>query len=94
MLRQLVATCDGSNRGRRDRAPLLIGFAAALRRSELVALRVEDVALAASGLRVRVRRGKTDAAGEGAEIGLPRGRHAETCPARALRGPAPQRRRR
>jgi len=84
MLRQLVATCDGSNRGRRDRALLLIGFAGALRRSELVALRVEDVALAASGLRVRVRRGKTDAAGEGAEIGLPRGRHAETCPARAL----------
>ncbi len=84
MLRQLVATCDGSNRGRRDRALLLIGFAGALRRSELVTLRVEDVALAASGLRVRVRRGKTDAAGEGAEIGLPRGRHAETCPARAL----------
>ena len=84
MLRQLVATCDGSNRGRRDRALLLIGFAAALRRSELVALRVEDVALTAQGLRVRIRRGKTDAAGEGAEIGLPRGRHAETCPARAL----------
>jgi len=84
MLRQLVATCDGSNRGRRDRALLLIGFASALRRSELVALRVEDVALTAQGLRVRIRRGKTDAAGEGAEIGLPRGRHAETCPARAL----------
>ncbi len=84
MLRQLVATCDDSPRGRRDRALLLIGFAGALRRSELVALRVEDVALVASGLRVRIRRGKTDAAGEGAEIGLPRGRHAETCPVRAL----------
>ncbi len=84
MLRQLVATCDDSPRGRRDRALLLIGFAGALRRSELVALRVEDVALVANGLRVRIRRGKTDAAGEGAEIGLPRGRHAETCPVRAL----------
>ncbi len=84
MLRQLVATCDVSTRGRRDRALLLIGFAGALRRSELVALRVEDVVATASGLRVRIRRGKTDRAGEGAELGLPRGRHAETCPVRAF----------
>ena len=36
------------------------------------------------GLRLRIRRGKTDRAGEGAELGLPRGRHAETCPVRAF----------
>ena len=85
MLRRLVATCDCGNRGRRDRALLLIGFAAALRRSELVALRVEDVAPAAGGgLRLRIRRAKTDKAGEGAEVGLPRGKHAETCPVRAF----------
>jgi integrase len=84
MLRQLVATCDRTARGRRDRAMLLIGFAAALRRSELVALRVEDVAAVAGGLRLRISRGKTDQAGQGAEIGLPRGRHAETCPVLAF----------
>ncbi len=84
MLRRLVATCDGSTRGRRDRALLLFGFAGALRRSELVALQVEDVAVAAGGLRLRIARGKTDQAGEGAEIGLPRGRHVETCPVRAF----------
>ena len=84
MLRQLVATCDASARGRRDRALLLIGFAGALRRSELVALQVEDVMATAEGLRVRIRRGKTDRAGEGAELGLPRGRHVETCPTRAF----------
>ena len=84
MLRRLVATCDPSARGRRDRALLLIGFAGALRRSELVALRVEDVVATAGGLRVRIRRGKTDKAGEGAELGLPRGKHAETCPVRAF----------
>lgn len=84
MLRQLVATCDRSVRGRRDRALLLIGFAAALRRSELVALRVEDVAVVAGGLRLRIARGKTDQVAQGAEIGLPRGRHAETCPHRAF----------
>jgi integrase len=84
MLRQLVATCDNSARGRRDRLLLVFGFAGALRRSELVFLRVEDVAAVAGGLRLRIVRGKTDAAGQGAEIGLPRGKHPETCPVRAF----------
>jgi hypothetical protein len=44
----------------------------------------EDVARVAGGLRLRIRRGKTDQAGQGAEIGLPRGRHVETCPVRAF----------
>ena len=65
MLRQLVATCDRSARGRRDRALLLIGFAGALRRSELVSLRVEDVAIVTNGLRLRIVRGKTDQEGQG-----------------------------
>ncbi len=84
MLRQLLATCDESARGRRDRALLLFGFVGALRRSELVALRVEDVGIVADGLRLRIVRGKTDQAGQGAEVGLPRGRHVETCPVRAF----------
>jgi integrase len=84
ILRPLLATCDVSARGRRDRALLLFGFAGALRRSELVALQVEDVVEVAGGLRLRIRRGKTDQSGQGAEIGLPRGRHVETCPLRAF----------
>ena len=84
MLRQILLTCDQSARGRRDRALLLFGFVGALRRSELVSLRVEDVAIVAGGLRLRIVRGKTDQAGQGAEIGLPRGRHVETCPVRAF----------
>jgi integrase len=84
MLRKLVATCEPSARGRRDRALLLFGFAGALRRSELVALTVEDVAIVPGGLRLRIFRSKTDQAGQGAEIGIPRGRHAETCPVLAF----------
>jgi integrase len=84
MLRNLLATCDRTARGRRYRALLLFGFAGALRRSELVALRVEDVMVDAGGLRLRILRGKTDQDGQGAEIGLPRGRHVETCPLRAF----------
>jgi len=64
MLRRLLATCDPSARGRRDRALLLFGFAGALRRSELVALRVEDVGVDAGGLRLRIPRSKTDPTGQ------------------------------
>ena len=85
MLRRLVATCDTGTRGRRDRALLLIGFAGALRRSELVALRVEDVSVVAGGLRLRIARSKTDPAGAGAEIGVPRGKHPDTCPVQAFK---------
>jgi integrase len=84
MLRELLATCDDSARGRRDRALLLFGFTGALRRSELVSLNVEDVAIVAGGLRLRINRGKTDATGQGAEIGLPRGHFETTCPVRAF----------
>jgi len=49
----------------RDRALLLLGFAGAFRRSELVALDVEDLAEYAEGLVVRLRRSKTDQEGRG-----------------------------
>jgi integrase len=59
--------------GRRDRALLLIGFAAAMRRSEFVALDVADIERVDHGLVVQVRRSKTDQEGEGHEIAIPRG---------------------
>ena len=85
-LRRLLATCDrATTAGVRDAALLLVGFAGGLRRSELVALTVDDVAEADDGLRVVVRRSKTDPEAEGREIGIPFGSHPETCPVRALR---------
>lgn len=67
----------------RDRALLLVGFSAALRRSELCDLDVADVAVSPEGLAVRVRRSKSDQEGEGATIAVGRtGR--DTCPAQAF----------
>ena len=54
---------------------LALGFAGAFRRSELVALEVEDLSDVPDGLRVRIRRSKTDQSGEGHEIAIPRGYH-------------------
>jgi integrase len=67
----------------RDRALLLIGFAGAFRRSELVALNVEDIEETAEGLRITIRRSKTDQEGHGHVIAIPRGMIA--CPVAALK---------
>jgi len=83
-LRRLLSTCTEDTTGRRDRALLLLGFAGALRRSELVALDVTDLTHTMEGLRLRIRRSKTDTAAEGVELGIPRGRHPLTCPVRAV----------
>jgi site-specific recombinase XerD len=85
-IRSLVATLDlDSLIGQRDRAMLVVGFAGAFRRSELVALDVGDVAESSDGLLVTIRRSKTDQEGEGATIGLPYGSDPSTCPIRTLR---------
>jgi integrase len=68
----------------RDRALLLTGLAGALRRSELVALDVEDVRFRNAAMVLRLRRSKGDQEGEGADVVIPRGAHPETCPARAM----------
>lgn len=67
----------------RDRALLLIGFAAALRRSELVALDVADLEFSERGLIVHIRVSKTDQERQGAEIAIPNGRKLK--PVAALR---------
>ncbi|MDF1502299.1 site-specific integrase [Roseisolibacter sp. H3M3-2] len=79
----MTAHCPTTLTGKRDRALLLLGFAGAFRRSELVALDVADLEEAADGLRVLVRRGKTDQEGEGAVVAIVRGRDA--CPVAAVR---------
>ena len=80
----VLAPLGEAPRDARDRALLLIGFAAALRRSELVALTAADAAFTAQGLVLTVRRSKTDQEGAGRPIGIPPAR-GPVCPVRALR---------
>jgi site-specific recombinase XerD len=70
-----------SHRGLRDRAVLLLGFAGAFRRSELVALDASDLQFCDGGLRVRIRRSKTDQEADGAIIAIVPGSFA--CPVKA-----------
>jgi len=69
----LAVTPADSLRGIRDRALLLLGFAGALRRSELVALDVIDLESDVEGVRVIIRRSKTDQEGAGDFVPIPNG---------------------
>ena len=84
LLRKMFRGAPDNLRARRDRALLLVGFAGAFRRSELVALRHEDVCFTDEGLVVTIPKSKTDPEGAGQTIGIPYGSHPESCPVRAL----------
>jgi site-specific recombinase XerD len=70
--------------GIRNRALLVMGWAGALRRSELVSLHMEDVSITREGLILHLNRSKDDQRGEGQEVALPYGSHPLTCPVRSL----------
>lgn len=80
----LVLEATGSQlKDVRDRALLLMGFAGAFRRSELIGLNWEDVLSVRQGLEITLRRSKTDQDGAGRKIGIPHGR-GRWCPVTAL----------
>ena len=78
----MVAGLDGI-KGIRDRALLLVGFAGAFRRSELVGLTVADIEQAKQGLIVQLRFSKTDQEGRGRKVAIPYAR-GPVCPVFAL----------
>ncbi|PVM89598.1 tyrosine-type recombinase/integrase [Caulobacter radicis] len=81
-MRLLVENCEETLAGKRDKALLLIGFAGALRRSELAALQVEDINKADGGLTILIK-GAT-AGHQSVTNRIAPGRHPATCPVRAL----------
>ncbi|MXP64744.1 integrase [Roseomonas sp. M0104] len=83
-IKQLLNACGSDLAGQRDRALLLLGFAGALRRSELVAVDREHLRFTTEGLTLRIPRSKRDQEGEGATLGIPRGLNPLTCPVRAV----------
>jgi site-specific recombinase XerD len=83
-IRAMIEASDDGLIGIRDRAIILLGFAGAFRRSEVVGLNVEDCAFTKDGLTVTLRRSKVDQSGEGRKIGIPYGANPETCPVRTV----------
>src|SRR5919199_1575009 len=73
-IRALVRTCDPDLAGLRDRALLLLGYAGALRRSELVGVDVEHLKFHTAALELLLPRSKGDPEGEGQRISIGRGK--------------------
>lgn len=84
-LRRIIGGIILDMLGKRDRALLLVGWSAALRRSELVALDVEDLEECAEGFILKIQRSKTDQEKKGYKVGLPFVEDKTLCPVRALR---------
>jgi site-specific recombinase XerD len=83
-IRSMVSMTDAGLIGVRDRAMILLGFAGAFRRSELVGLNVDDCEFGKDGLTITLRRSKTDQDGMGRKVGIPYGSNPDTCPVRTV----------
>lgn len=82
-LQDLLSHVPDTLGGCRDRALLLLGFSGAFRRSELVAIRVEDLEFSARGVVVTIRKSKTDQEGKGRTVAVPFGNQG-LCPVTSL----------
>lgn len=83
-IRRMIHALPDTLVGARDRALILIGFAGAFRRSELVGLDLDDISYREEGLVVLLRRSKVDQEGKGRLVGIPHGKNPATCPVTAL----------
>lgn len=74
LLSSVIERLPETTAGLRDRAILLVGFAAALRRSELVALQFPDIERRAGGVLIHLERSKSDQDGKGVALPVPNGK--------------------
>lgn len=82
-IRDMVDPIDSSTpAGARDRALLLLGFSGAFRRSELVAIKIDDLKKEERGLIVNIKRSKTDQEGAGSSVAIIQADHY--CPIKAM----------
>jgi site-specific recombinase XerD len=72
---KMLAQCGDDLIGRRDRALIAVGMAGAFRRSELIALTMDDIETTKEGLLITIRRSKGDQEGAGQVVSLPHGHH-------------------
>ena len=69
----------------KNKCLILLGFAGGFRRSELVSLLIEDIDFVSEGVKLLIRRSKTDQTGEGFVKGIPYFANQEYCPVLTLK---------
>lgn len=83
-LEAMLQEAPSDLRGLRDRAVLLVGWLAALRRSELVALTVADLGFSERGVTVTIMQSKTDQSGKSDVVPLFFAKRRAICPVHSL----------
>jgi len=87
-LKQLINVIDEQKKEEikkiRDRSILLIGFSGGFRRNEIVSLNYDDLDFVHEGLKIHIRRSKTDQFGEGSIKGLPYFDNSKYCPVKSI----------
>jgi len=69
----------------KNKCLILLGFSGGFRRSELVSLLIEDIDFVPEGVKILIRRSKTDQTGEGFVKGIPYFQNQEYCPVLSLK---------
>ena len=88
-LKQIINVIDKENdeeiKKFRDRSIILIGFSGGFRRNEIVSLNYDDLEFVTEGLKINLRKSKTDQFGEGMVKGLPYFDNSQYCPVLSLK---------
>lgn len=86
-LKKIIYEIDKENNNNkiRDKAIILLGFAGAFRRSELVSILYEDLDFVEEGVKIFIRKSKTDQSGEGMLKAIPYFSNKELCPVLAVK---------
>jgi len=88
-LKLLINVIDEQNRDEikklRDRSIILIGFSGGFRRNEIVSLDYDDLNFVSEGLKINIKRSKTDQFGEGSTKALPYFNNSQYCPVVSLK---------
>ena len=88
-LKQIINVIDEFNNEEikkfRDRSIMLVGFSGGFRRNEIVSLDFEDLDFVTEGLKINLRRSKTDQFGEGTVKALPYFENSQYCPVFSLK---------
>ena len=69
----------------RDKTIFLVGFSGGFRRSELVSIDYEDIEFVSEGVKIFIKRSKTDQSGEGMTKAIPYFDNEDFCPVKSLR---------
>ena len=88
-LKKIINVIDYNNseeiKKLRDRSIILVGFGGGFRRTELISIDHEDLEFVPEGLKITIRRSKTDQFGEGMIKGLPYFTNETYCPVTSLK---------